>query len=47
MGWKRKKETEDFVEIVLEFDKVRTFSSLDLFTNNYPSKGVQVKLDCF
>jgi len=45
VGWKRKEEKVDseFVEIIFAFDKVRQFSSLQLYVNNFPSKGVQVK----
>ena len=54
MGWKRDNnnnfniiggDDEEYVEITFEFNTLRRFSRVDLYTNNYPSKGVQVR--CF
>lgn len=42
MGWRKPEEGKDWLEVQFEFEQVRKFSSLDLFSNNFPSKGVQV-----
>ncbi|XP_021950290.2 discoidin domain-containing receptor 2 [Folsomia candida] len=42
VGWRKPEEGKDWLEVQFEFEQVRKFSSLDLFSNNFPSKGVQI-----
>jgi hypothetical protein len=43
VGWKKAEGGKDWLEIVFEFEQVRRFSGVELFSNNFPSKGVQVR----
>ncbi|KAH1002204.1 hypothetical protein HUJ04_008315 [Dendroctonus ponderosae] len=42
VGWRNDSFEAGFLELVFEFDQLRNFSSLHLFTSNYFSKNVQV-----
>lgn len=42
IGWKNDSRENEPVEITFEFDKVREFSSVNIYTNNQFSKEVQV-----
>ncbi|XP_039286881.1 discoidin domain-containing receptor tyrosine kinase B [Nilaparvata lugens] len=42
VGWRRNFSPKGYIELVFEFDTVRNFSAVNLFTNNYFSKGAQV-----
>lgn len=44
MGWRRITDGKDYVEILFEFDQVRKFTLMNLYVNNYPSKGVEVRI---
>ncbi|XP_025835674.1 discoidin domain-containing receptor 2-like [Agrilus planipennis] len=42
VAWKNSSSLLGYIELVFQFDEVRNFSSVHLFTNNYFTKGVQV-----
>lgn len=42
VGWKKSSFPKNFIEIIFEFDEVRNFSVVHLFTNNLFSKDVEV-----
>lgn len=43
VGWRRESFPHNFVELVFEFENLRNFSTLHVYTNNFFSKGVQVR----
>ncbi|XP_050420548.1 discoidin domain-containing receptor tyrosine kinase B-like isoform X3 [Adelges cooleyi] len=42
IGWRKESFTKGFIELIFEFDEVRNFSAVHIFTNNFFSKNVQV-----
>ncbi|XP_063234140.1 discoidin domain-containing receptor 2-like [Bacillus rossius redtenbacheri] len=42
VAWKRASFPDNYVEMIFEFDDVRNFSAVHVFTNNFFSRGVQV-----
>ncbi|XP_026464488.1 discoidin domain-containing receptor 2-like [Ctenocephalides felis] len=42
VGWRNTSLGERYVELIFEFDQLRNFSAIHLFTNNFFSKDVQV-----
>ncbi|KAF4518474.1 hypothetical protein B566_EDAN006479 [Ephemera danica] len=42
VGWRNDTLRSRFVELIFEFDQVRNFSSVHLYTNNFFSKDAQV-----
>jgi discoidin domain receptor family protein 2 len=44
VAWRNDSFPNHFVEMIFEFDQIRNFSSLHIFTNNFFTKNVQVRL---
>ena len=42
VAWRNDSFPNHFVEMIFEFDQIRNFSSLHIFTNNFFTKNVQV-----
>jgi discoidin domain receptor family protein 2 len=42
VAWRNDSFPSHFVEMIFEFDQIRNFSSLHIFTNNFFTKNVQV-----
>jgi discoidin domain receptor family member 2 len=42
VGWRNDTLRSRFVELIFEFDQVRNFSAVNLYTNNFFSKDAQV-----
>lgn len=43
VGWRKESfSKKGYVELIFEFNEVRNFSAVHLFTNNFFSKNVQV-----
>jgi discoidin domain receptor family protein 2 len=42
VAWRNDSFPNNYVEMVFEFDQVRNFSALHVFTNNFFTKNVQV-----
>lgn len=43
VAWRNDSFPNHYVEMIFEFDQVRNFSVLHIFTNNFFTKNVQVR----
>lgn len=43
VGWKNDSFKDGYVDLVFEFDQIRNFSAVHLFTNNFFNRDVQVR----
>lgn len=44
VGWKKTSFPKKYVDVTFEFDEIRNFTAVHLFTNNFFSKEVQVSI---
>ncbi|KAK9499603.1 hypothetical protein O3M35_002618 [Rhynocoris fuscipes] len=45
VGWKNESFPKKYIELIFEFDSVRNFSLVNIFTNNCFTKQVQVRVN--
>lgn len=44
VSWKSENISTEHLELIFEFDQVRNFSAVHLYTNNFFSRNVQVRM---